>query len=203
MNFLISSKSHIFSELYSWCPGEGRDWVPCPKTWLWPGQVPPARTRKGIPFLQPGQGYPLLPSPEKGPGSRTRGTPASRKDLGPETRFTPVPQERTWDRDQGPVIWGTPSPLLTDTHLWKQYLPHPSHAGGNKVDFDFSHDRNNITNFPDVTLDDAANYCRNPDGEPKLWCYTTDPGTRWQYCNVPLCEGEAFLEHCYCLSLWK
>eukprot|EP00058_Branchiostoma_floridae_P018855 XP_002604344.1 hypothetical protein BRAFLDRAFT_85434 [Branchiostoma floridae] len=33
------------------------------------------------------------------------------------------------------------------------------------------------------------NYCREPEGnEPRLWCYTTDPGTRWNYCDVPFCE---------------
>ena len=28
------------------------------------------------------------------------------------------------------------------------------------------------------------NYCRNPDGEPHgIWCYTTDPKKRWEYCD--------------------
>ena len=27
------------------------------------------------------------------------------------------------------------------------------------------------------------NYCRNPDGEPTIWCYTTDRRKRWEYCN--------------------
>ncbi|KAI8485097.1 carbohydrate binding [Branchiostoma belcheri] len=41
-------------------------------------------------------------------------------------------------------------------------------------------------NFPSSGLE--QNYCRNPDGDPKgLWCYTTDPGSRWEYCNVPPC----------------
>eukprot|EP01083_Nonionella_stella_P054829 144708_1 len=26
------------------------------------------------------------------------------------------------------------------------------------------------------------NYCRNPDGASTIWCYTTDPDTRWEYC---------------------
>jgi hypothetical protein len=27
------------------------------------------------------------------------------------------------------------------------------------------------------------NYCRNPDNETTVWCYTTDPGRRWEYCS--------------------
>ena len=27
------------------------------------------------------------------------------------------------------------------------------------------------------------NYCRNPDGEPTIWCYTTDPNKRWEFCD--------------------
>ena len=27
------------------------------------------------------------------------------------------------------------------------------------------------------------NYCRNPDGEDTIWCYTTDSKTRWGYCD--------------------
>ena len=28
------------------------------------------------------------------------------------------------------------------------------------------------------------NYCRNPDNDPNgIWCYTTDPNSRWEYCN--------------------
>merc|ERR1719210_882850 len=26
-------------------------------------------------------------------------------------------------------------------------------------------------------------YCRNPDGEPTIWCYTTDPNVRWEFCD--------------------
>ncbi|KAI8484504.1 hypothetical protein Bbelb_377750 [Branchiostoma belcheri] len=31
------------------------------------------------------------------------------------------------------------------------------------------------------------NYCRNPDGEPGVWCFTTDPNSRWELCDVPSC----------------
>uniref|UniRef100_A0A8C9FAX8 Plasmin n=1 Tax=Pavo cristatus TaxID=9049 RepID=A0A8C9FAX8_PAVCR len=35
------------------------------------------------------------------------------------------------------------------------------------------------------------NYCRNPDGDVRgPWCYTTDPATRFDYCNIPECEGQ-------------
>ena len=40
---------------------------------------------------------------------------------------------------------------------------------------------------PDAGLE--SNYCRNPDDEDTIWCYTTDPNTRWEYCTpmpVPL-----------------
>eukprot|EP00035_Acanthoeca_spectabilis_P039104 m.59035 g.59035 ORF g.59035 m.59035 type:complete len:527 (+) comp9439_c0_seq1:618-2198(+) len=38
-------------------------------------------------------------------------------------------------------------------------------------------------NYPSGGLGDH-NYCRNPDGEPQAWCYTTDPNSRWEYCDV-------------------
>ncbi|XP_059698003.1 plasminogen-like isoform X10 [Haemorhous mexicanus] len=40
-------------------------------------------------------------------------------------------------------------------------------------------------NFPDKDL--RNNYCRNPDGEPRPWCFTTSPTTRWEYCDIPRC----------------
>ena len=42
-------------------------------------------------------------------------------------------------------------------------------------------------NYPDTGLGDHNN-CRNPDNEPEgAWCYTTDPISRWEYCDVPKC----------------
>ncbi|KAI8509523.1 hypothetical protein Bbelb_133710 [Branchiostoma belcheri] len=39
--------------------------------------------------------------------------------------------------------------------------------------------------YPSAGLE--QNYCRNPDGEPRVWCYTTDPNSRWELCDVPSC----------------
>ena len=43
---------------------------------------------------------------------------------------------------------------------------------------------------------DAAlehNFCRNPDGEAKPWCYTTSLKTRWDFCEIPFCDdGKIF-----------
>mmetsp|Transcript_26705 Transcript_26705/g.61471 ORF Transcript_26705/g.61471 Transcript_26705/m.61471 type:complete len:248 (-) Transcript_26705:38-781(-) len=31
------------------------------------------------------------------------------------------------------------------------------------------------------------NYCRNPDGKERPWCFTVDPQVEWEYCDVPEC----------------
>jgi len=42
------------------------------------------------------------------------------------------------------------------------------------------------------------NYCRNPDEDPKgNWCYTIDPKTRYDYCQVPECEIPSKVSHCW------
>uniref|UniRef100_A0A8D0GDH0 Plasminogen n=1 Tax=Sphenodon punctatus TaxID=8508 RepID=A0A8D0GDH0_SPHPU len=48
------------------------------------------------------------------------------------------------------------------------------------------HDHGYIpANFPEKDL--RLNYCRNPDGEPRPWCFTTSPTKRWEFCNIPRC----------------
>uniref|UniRef100_A0A3Q1G8B6 Hepatocyte growth factor a n=1 Tax=Acanthochromis polyacanthus TaxID=80966 RepID=A0A3Q1G8B6_9TELE len=32
------------------------------------------------------------------------------------------------------------------------------------------------------------NYCRNPDNRLRPWCYTMDPKTPWEYCNITVCS---------------
>jgi len=59
---------------------------------------------------------------------------------------------------------------------WTSNIPH--------VPSVFSDDQ-----FPDGSREAASNYCRNPDDEPfGPWCYTMDPNTRWEYCDVSLCR---------------
>ena len=51
--------------------------------------------------------------------------------------------------------------------------------------------RHSKTRFPDKTIEEAGNKCRNPDFGPEgPWCYTVDPKVRWEYCDVPLCSGK-------------
>ena len=48
----------------------------------------------------------------------------------------------------------------------------------------------NAGNFPEGSLEDAKNYCRNPGGSPQgPWCYTVSSATRFEYCDIPVCEG--------------
>ena len=55
------------------------------------------------------------------------------------------------------------------------------------------HNMNNPDLFPDATLADAENYCRNPNNEGEgPWCYTMDlkSPSIWEYCSVDLCPGK-------------
>lgn len=52
---------------------------------------------------------------------------------------------------------------------------------------------------PDKGLQD--NYCRNPDGRHRPWCYTTDPDAPWEYCDIKVCGRRTCLSECRgCLS---
>ena len=48
---------------------------------------------------------------------------------------------------------------------------------------------NNPANFPSGDLVAEKNFCRNPDGWYKPWCFTTDSAVRWENCNVPTCTS--------------
>ena len=52
------------------------------------------------------------------------------------------------------------------------------------------HKYKNEEDFPDATLADAHNYCRNPDNKTDgPWCLTMKKKVKWQYCDVPPCSS--------------
>ncbi|XP_078700891.1 uncharacterized protein LOC144927377 [Branchiostoma floridae x Branchiostoma belcheri] len=51
-------------------------------------------------------------------------------------------------------------------------------------------------NYPSSGLEE--NYCRNPDGEPGVWCFTTNPLVRWERCEVPVCAPKKWREDLRC-----
>ena len=59
---------------------------------------------------------------------------------------------------------------------WDSQLPH-------------FHYNNDPLAFPDDTMDEAANNCRNPDASITLWCYTTT-SMRYDYCAIPMCNSK-------------
>ncbi|CAH1791205.1 unnamed protein product, partial [Owenia fusiformis] len=49
----------------------------------------------------------------------------------------------------------------------------------------------NPASFPDETLADAANYCRNIDSSPRgPWCYTNNNYGGVEYCDIPYCNED-------------
>merc|ERR1711881_530197 len=50
-------------------------------------------------------------------------------------------------------------------------------------------------NYPNSGLDE--NYCRNPDGEPTIWCYTNEANTRWEFCDP---VSESTTDDCGCVG---
>ncbi|XP_078688578.1 polycystin family receptor for egg jelly-like isoform X2 [Branchiostoma floridae x Branchiostoma belcheri] len=53
------------------------------------------------------------------------------------------------------------------------------------------HAHNTTVTYPLAGLHE--NYCRNPDGAARPWCYTTDPDVAREYCDISNC----FLDECY------
>ena len=48
----------------------------------------------------------------------------------------------------------------------------------------------NSASYPDLSVAEALNYCRSPDGYPALWCYVDSGGVDWDYCGSPPCFGK-------------
>ena len=50
-------------------------------------------------------------------------------------------------------------------------------------------------------LNDAKNYCRNPQNSgQRPWCFTTDRKKRWEYCDIPKCTP-GMKQNCTVISL--
>ena len=47
--------------------------------------------------------------------------------------------------------------------------------------------------FPDNSLAEASNYCRNPNKRLGTgpWCYTTNKQMEWEPCGIIHCSGES------------
>ncbi|KAI8514160.1 hypothetical protein Bbelb_084840 [Branchiostoma belcheri] len=61
--------------------------------------------------------------------------------------------------------------------------------------FPHTHDKT-PHNYPSSGLEE--NYCRNPDGEPGVWCFTTNPLVRWERCEVPVCAPRKWRKDLRC-----
>ena len=56
-----------------------------------------------------------------------------------------------------------------------------------KWDAQYPHEHTRTSSeYPEGGLEDN-NFCRNPDGGPTIWCYTTDASKRWEACD-PIAE---------------
>jgi apolipoprotein a len=42
--------------------------------------------------------------------------------------------------------------------------------------------------FPESTIDDAKNFCRNPQAKIKPYCYTNAQTNAIDYCNIEKCK---------------
>ena len=76
---------------------------------------------------------------------------------------------------------------------------------------DFPHERTGNSRlaayYPDVSIEAAENYCRNPSRDPLgIWCYTTNPDVNWEMCDLPLCSaphGRSTLSISSCLTFQR
>ncbi|XP_071095334.1 hepatocyte growth factor-like protein [Haliotis cracherodii] len=62
---------------------------------------------------------------------------------------------------------------------WKAQVPHEHRFKGPIL--------RSPSGFASETLDEAVNYCRDPSDAGFMWCYTMDPRSRWEKCDVPKC----------------
>jgi hypothetical protein len=85
----------------------------------------------------------------------------------------------------------------THTTIGQEYLGTKAHTitgrSCQKWDLQYPHvhGMTDPNDFPDVSLEHANNYCRNPDRRPGTgpWCFTANPDILWEPCGIPLCLG--------------
>ncbi|XP_056283620.1 plasminogen isoform X2 [Pseudoliparis swirei] len=99
--------------------------------------------------------------------------PSCGNAAGPDEPVIPPQEEDCYDGD-GTSYRGVTSETISGKRCqsWSAMTPH--------------NHRKIPRNFP--TADLRRNLCRNPDGDKAPWCYTTDPGVRWEYCNLEKCS---------------
>ncbi|NXT90407.1 PLMN protein, partial [Anhinga rufa] len=154
----------------------------------WSSQFPHrhARTPENYPCKSLEENYCRNPDGEKMPWCYTTNRTArweyctipSCDGTEPETPAVDVPEQAQITEEcyqgNGVTYRGTASFTLTGKkcQAWSSMSPH----------------RHNKTaeQFPNADL--KQNYCRNPDGDSRPWCYTTDPSVRWEYCNLKRCH---------------
>ena len=58
-----------------------------------------------------------------------------------------------------------------------------------------SHEMTDVNRFPDASLKNAENYCRNPNRRASgPWCYTSDNNLEWETCGIPLCTATGMVK---------
>ena len=72
-------------------------------------------------------------------------------------------------RDYMGVSTGTSSGYTCQR--WDSFTPH-------------YHDWQRAYMYPDDTIAEAGNYCRNPSGRIWPWCYTTIETVKWEFCPI-------------------
>ncbi|CAG0898929.1 unnamed protein product, partial [Darwinula stevensoni] len=52
---------------------------------------------------------------------------------------------------------------------------------------DFSDAEEYGKNFPNLDVWSQKNFCRNPSGKARPWCFVSDPQLQWEHCDIPMC----------------
>ncbi|CAG0884308.1 unnamed protein product [Darwinula stevensoni] len=55
---------------------------------------------------------------------------------------------------------------------------------------DFSSIEDYEGHFPNRDSWSQENFCRNPSGKERPWCFVSDPEIMWEYCDIPMCDDK-------------